>query len=201
MLTLKTLSSIVTASLLLCSVFAEDNPERLHLFILAGQSNMSGRGKITPEDQKAYPNLWVFNRDCKWTPAVDPLHFDSRKCGVGPGRSFGITLLKAKPGWQVGLIPCAVGGTPIDVWDKDKFFKKDKIYPYNNLVKRARTAMASGTLCGVLWIQGETDSITKFQAGKHRKGLVRFIKNLRKDLKAPELPVFIGQIRQLKESR
>ena len=47
---------------------------KLDLFLLVGQSNMAGRGKVEPADQIINPRIWVLNQEQKWSPAVDPLH-------------------------------------------------------------------------------------------------------------------------------
>jgi len=64
--------------------------ENFHLFLLVGQSNMAGRGKVTPADKKAHPRVLMLNKAGQWVPAADPLHFDKpRMVGVGLGKTFG----------------------------------------------------------------------------------------------------------------
>ena len=46
------------------------------LVLLAGQSNMSGRGYLTQEDITEIPGLTAIRRDFKWIPAVDPFNYD-----------------------------------------------------------------------------------------------------------------------------
>ena len=58
----------------------------------------------------------------------------------------------------IGLIPCAVGGSPIEAWQPTKYYEPTKSYPYDDALKRTKTAMQTGTLKGVLWHQGESDS-------------------------------------------
>lgn len=86
------------------------------MFLLAGQSNMAGRGTVTPQDRTPHPRVLMLNQAGEWVPAVDPMHFDKPVAGVGPGRTFGIAIAEANPGVTIGLIPCAVGGSPIDAW-------------------------------------------------------------------------------------
>ena len=45
---------------------------RLALFILAGQSNMSGRAEL-PDDQALDPQIVVFGNDYRWRVAVEPI--------------------------------------------------------------------------------------------------------------------------------
>ena len=84
-----------------------------HLFLLAGQSNMAGRGAIEAEDQVPHPRVLALNAAGEWVPAVAPLHWDKSVAGVGLGRSFGIALAEAEPDITIGLIPAACGGSPI----------------------------------------------------------------------------------------
>ena len=91
-------------------------PEKadFHLYLLAGQSNMAGRGKISSQDKVAHPRVFVLTKANQWEPAVDPLHFDKSVAGVGLGKTFGEVIADANPNVVIGLIPCAVGGSPIE---------------------------------------------------------------------------------------
>ena len=44
----------------------------------------------------------------------------SKLCGYGPGPFFGEQLLKRGLSKRVGLVPCAVGGSSIEEWAKDR---------------------------------------------------------------------------------
>ena len=69
-----------------------------HLFLLAGQSNMAGRGKVTPVDRYPDPNILMLDRDAQWVPATDPVHFDKSVAGVGLGRGFAKGVRKRASG-------------------------------------------------------------------------------------------------------
>jgi hypothetical protein len=59
--------------------------KKVHIYLLAGQSNMAGRGKPEEIDTLTDPNIWMFNKEEKWVPAREPLHFDKPAViGVGP---------------------------------------------------------------------------------------------------------------------
>lgn len=83
----------------------------MELYLLIGQSNMAGRGKVDEESKQIHPRVFMLNKDGQWVPATDPLHFDKPSAGVGPGLAFGKALAEAAPEVRIGLIPCAVGGT------------------------------------------------------------------------------------------
>src|SRR5690348_16838983 len=66
------------------------------IYLLMGQSNMAGRGKVEAEDQPNDPRLLVFDRDGKWATAAEPLHWDKPKiAGVGPGLAFAKAMAAA----------------------------------------------------------------------------------------------------------
>ena len=60
-----------------------------HIFILMGQSNMSGYGKLLPEDSVPVQNIYSIPTICEnvfeWKPAAHPLHnrLGSDRFGLG----------------------------------------------------------------------------------------------------------------------
>lgn len=188
-----------------CAVFAADPAgvllparEKLHLFLLAGQSNMAGRGArkdLTPTEAAPDPRVLALNTESAWQPAVDPLHWDKREAGVGPGKFFGKLIAAKNPGVTVGLIPTACGGSPITAWAPGQFFAGTKSNPYDDALVRARRAMKDGSLKGILWHQGESDASPQ-NASLYEKRLVELIARFRTDLNTPNLPFIIGQLGQ-----
>jgi len=161
--------------------------ERFHLYLLMGQSNMAGRGKIEAEDQTPHPRVLTLDSNGVWQPAVEPVTHDKPQVlGVGPGVSFGKTMAQKYPDATIGLVPCAFGGTPLKRWQKDGDL-------YSNAVYRAKLAMKTGTLKGVLWHQGESDS-TPALAKTYGERLDQMIRDLRADLDSPNLPFVAGQL-------
>ncbi len=170
--------------------------ENFHLFLLVGQSNMAGRGKVAEEDQTPHPRVLMLSKNSRWTPAVDPLHFDKPGiAGVGLGRSFGLKIAEANPQITVGLIPCAVGGSPISAWEPGQHYRATNSHPYDDAIKRAKTAMKAGTLKGILWHQGESDSNPE-SAPLYEKNLHALIARFRRELNAPNVPFLVGQLGQ-----
>ena len=162
--------------------------KNFHLFLLIGQSNMAGRGKMEDIDRAPHPRVWKLNRAGDWTAAVAPLHFDKPKiAGTGLGGAFGRTLADDNPDIHIGLIPCAVGGTRISQWKKDGEL-------YANAIARTRTAMQRGVLKGVLWHQGEGDAGSEQAVEDYIRQLTRLVHNLRTDLQTPAIPFIAGQL-------
>ncbi|MGI8671521.1 MAG: sialate O-acetylesterase, partial [Luteitalea sp.] len=104
--------------------------DAFHLFLLVGQSNMAGRGKVDAADTAARPSILMLDQARSWVPAVDPMHFDKPVAGVGLGRSFAARVLDVEHAVTVGLIPAAVGGSPIDAWQPGVFYEPTKSHPW-----------------------------------------------------------------------
>ena len=162
-----------------------------HLYLLIGQSNMAGRGKVAKEDQTAHPRVLKLDKQDRWVPAVDPLHFDKPMAGVGPGLSFGKALAEADAKVQIGLIPCAAGGSPITVWKKGAAWRQTRSKPYDEALRRVAIARERGVLKGILWHQGESDSNPK-AAPLYAERLDDLIARLRKDLGVPNAAFLVG---------
>jgi hypothetical protein len=186
-------------------VHAQENNSRkkdstFELYLLIGQSNMAGRGMISAEfaDQGA-PGLFMLNKENNWVPARHPLHFDKPTvAGVGPGLSFGITMAAQNPAHNIGLIPCAVGGTSINVWKPGGFDAATNTHPYDDMLLRLQAAQKTGRLKGVLWLQGESDSSPEKSPGYIQK-LAILIEQIRLAADDPSLPFVAGELGRFKE--
>jgi hypothetical protein len=173
--------------------------DKFHLFLLAGQSNMAGRGKVAEEDKTVHPRVFTLNKDNQWAPAIDPIHFDKPAAGVGPGRAFGVTLADQDPSTAIGLIPCAAGGSPISTWEPGGYHDQTKSRPYDDAVKRTKIAMRRGTLKAILWHQGESDSLPE-KAAVYEQKLHALIRRFREELQSPDLPFLCGQLGRFPDS-
>ncbi|KAI7991221.1 putative carbohydrate esterase [Camellia lanceoleosa] len=175
---------------------SQDNNK--NIFILAGQSNMSGRGGINnvtwdgvvPPQCQPNPAILRLSSGLNWVEASEPLHKDidvNVTCGVGPGMVFANTVLNNKDssiGGVVGLVPCAIGGTKISEWGRGTPL-------YNQLVSRASAALQDGgSIQALLWYQGESDTVSPEDAALYKGRLERFFMDLRDDLQSPLLPIF-----------
>jgi hypothetical protein len=173
--------------------------ENFHLFLLVGQSNMAGRGKVTADDRKPHPRVLMLNKSGQWAPAVDPIHFDKPgMVGVGIGKTFGAVVAEKNPGITVGLIPCAHGGSPISSWQPGQYYRPTRGHPWDDAIRRAKAAMKKGTLKGILWHQGESDS-RKGLAEIYEAKLHDLVARFRMALGAPEVPFIAGQMGIFKE--
>ena len=180
------------------SVRPPEPARRMQIFLLAGQSNMAGRGAVEPEDRVVVPRVLMLDRAGQWVPATEPMHFDKPIAGVGPGRAFGIAVAERDSTIVVGLVPVAVGGTSITWWEPGAQDPATKAFPYDDAIRRARIAVADGELAGILWHQGEGDSNAQAAPG-YAERLRVLIERFRTDLGAPNVPFIVGQLGQFPE--
>ena len=157
--------------------------KHMHLYLLIGQSNMAGRGRVEPQDKETHPRVYTFDATDRWIPAVDPLHFDKPIAGVGPGLTFGKRMAASAPLAVIGLIPCAAGGSPITAWRPGAYWHQTDSHPYDIAIRRTRLAQQDGVLKGILWHQGESDANQK-DANRYLERLADLIHGLRSDLDA-----------------
>jgi len=165
--------------------------QSFHIYLLMGQSNMVGRDTRGLESQVENSRILSLNADGQWVVARDPLHFSDGRIppGIGPGTSFAREMLKTDPKITIGLVPCAVGGTPLRRWTKGKGGDL-----YEKAVERARLASQTGVIEGVLWHQGETDTTKQQNADSYEARLTQMFQDLRQDLGLPNLPIVVGQL-------
>jgi len=154
---------------------------------------MAGRGAVEAQDTVPNRHVLRLNPAGQWEVAKDPLHFDKPVAGVGPGLAFGQAMAAQDTSVTIGLIPCAVGGSGIDTWVPGAYFDGTKTHPYDDALARARTALAAGTLAGIIWHQGESDT-SPDKSVEYAPKLVALIERLRADLHAPNVPFVAGQL-------
>ena len=179
---------------------------RLRLFLLAGQSNMSGYSSLPERQSSPHPRILVFGNDYRWrlgtepvdaaTGQVDPVSED-RDAGFGPSMAFARALVAAQPDAAIGLIPCAKGNTTIADWARN--LSEDTLS--GSCLKRARAASPMGEIAGLLFFQGESDAADPLRypgrartAAGYAAAFAAFVEALRADLGEPLLPVVFAQI-------
>ena len=160
------------------------------IYLLAGQSNMAGRGRMSEAPVISTANVLKFDTNDTWTAATEPVHWDGGRGGFGPGLAFGRAMADASPGRTVALVPCAVGGSALAQWMPGKIH-------YTNAVARVRKAMRDGTLKGIIWHQGEADSWRATSSESYGGRLATMVRTLRKDLGAPDVPFVAGEVSQI----
>ncbi|MBE7170882.1 MAG: sialate O-acetylesterase [Williamsia sp.] len=173
---------------------AQSRPDsNFYVYLLMGQSNMAGRGAITEVYQNEQsPRVWMLNKEGAWVQARHPLHFDKPAVvGVGPGLAFGIKMAEAHPGANIGLVPCAVGGTAIERWEPGAYDASTNTHPYDDALLRIRAAMNKGVIKGVIWHQGESNAS---RPEGYMEKLIALIERVRKEVGNPSLPFVAGEL-------
>ncbi|GDY13200.1 acetylxylan esterase [Planctomycetota bacterium] len=187
---IKFLACLCCLAVPLTSGLAQEEPvlpdqDHFLIFLLIGQSNMAGRGKVEDQDRQAHPRVLTLSKDDAWIPAIDPIHFDKSKAGVGLGLTFGKTVAEALPGYHIGLVPCAVGGTSLTAWIDPNGKLLSEAY------RRCKLAQGKGKLAGILWHQGESGPT----AAVYPAMFTSFAEQLRKDLAGGKpVPLVIGTL-------
>jgi hypothetical protein len=143
-------------------------------------------------------------RDDHWYVARHPLHLvgDARtfrgadNAGVGSGLAFAEALLARDPKTRIGLIPCAVGGSSIDRWQKGARLYDEALR--RALLAQQQAAPAGGVIRGALWLQGEADA-TDERIGAYAGKLHQLVDDLRADLRNSRLVFIAATIGELRE--
>jgi hypothetical protein len=155
----------------------------IHSFLLIGQSNMAGRGHFGEVEPLPNDRQFVM-RNGRWQPLFTPVNPDRPFSGVCLGESFAYDYAADFPDRQVGLVPCADGGTQISQWAKGSLL-------YDHAVMMASLASRTSSLDALLWHQGETDCAAD-RYPLYEERLVKLIADLRRDLSMPDIPFIMG---------
>ena len=193
------------------SVIGLPPKEKLHIYLLIGQSNMQGEGKdgynATLDAQ--HPRLLKFGsreglESTFLTGGHRLTHPASNATTIGMGVEFGKTLLASgsDPEVVICLINHALGSTAIQWWmpdTPDGVTNHVRQYMlYNEAVQRVTAASSYGVIKGVLWHQGEYNSNNNTtpdpEPALYGAYLNTLIDNLRNDLGNPGLPFICGKL-------
>lgn len=176
-------------------VYIKQLPKKANfwIFIMAGQSNMAGRGFVEPKDTIPSPRVYTLDKENNWIIAKEPLHFyEPSMTGLDCGLSFGKELSsRLNDSIFIGLIPCAVGGSSVEQWLGDSLFREVKLL--TNFTERTKFASKYGTIKGILWHQGESNA-NKEQSKNYKDNLESLFEKFRIIAQNDSLPIFIGEI-------
>ncbi|CAI8764563.1 sialate O-acetylesterase [Chryseobacterium sp. IT-36CA2] len=155
----------------------------IHSFLMIGQSNMAGRG-YTKEVPPIFDEQIKMQRNGLWQIMAEPINFDRPNSGVGLASSFTASWRLDNKQDEIGLIPCADGGTSLDDWAVGGAL-------FENAVSQAKLAQRTSEIKGILWHQGENDCSPE-KAEQYQEKFAIIINTLRKELNIPEVPLIIG---------
>jgi hypothetical protein len=154
----------------------------IHSVLLIGQSNMAGRGfkdEVPPIENERIKVLV----NGRWQNMFFPVSKDRPFAGISLAESFADEYSKSH-NVDVGLIPCADGGTYLDQWMPGELL-------FDHAVLQAKLALRTSEITAVLWHQGEADCQPELYPLYEEKCLYIF-NSLRKELCLYDIPVLVG---------
>ena len=193
---------------------AEVDPN-FYIYICFGQSNMEGNAEWEAQDvgnvDERFQMLATCNFDNpkrtlgNWYKAECPIVNPVGK--LGPSDYFGRTMVQELPDKKIGVIAVAMGGSPIEMFDKDLYEQKYKenynewwaqiarnYYgenPYGRIIEMAKKAQEVGVIKGILLHQGETNNGQEDWPDKVKKIYKDMLKDL--GLRASDVHIFVGE--------
>jgi len=208
------IKSTVLFILLIIPVLAKSQDPDFHIYLLFGQSNMEGAGAIQIQDVTGVDSRFqvIGAVNCtgsrsftlgQWYTATPPIV----RCytGLGIADYFGRTMVEELPSHiKVGVVPVAVGGCDIGLFDKVNYatyvtsapqWMKDIITeyggnPYGRLIQVAKLAQQNGVIKGILFHQGETNTGNTDWKNKVKQ----VVENIKNDLELDDIPFLAGEM-------
>lgn len=168
-----------------------DSDAPIYSFLMVGQSNMAGRGKLDGAPILSDSRCLTM-RMGRWQAMTEPVNLDrspfpgfGAQSGAGPAPRFA-QLYAEIFDRRVGLIPCADGGTCIDQWAPGSIL-------FDHAVFQAKLAMRTSKLSGILWHQGEADCKKMEDVLAYPEKFLCTMKAFLQQL-GEDLPIVIGEL-------
>ncbi len=192
-----------------------DVDPNFHIYLCFGQSNMEGNAQWEAVDNDVDARFQMlattdFNNPKRtlgnWYTANCPIVSPVGK--LGPTDYFGRTMVAAMPtNVKIGVVAVAMGGSPIEMFDKDKYEQKLKdnptewwaqisknhygSNPYGRLIEMGKKAQESGVIKGILLHQGCSNCGNPEWPNMVKKIYNDMLADL--NLNAEEVPLFVGE--------
>ena len=218
---------LLTTMMLLCTLMgakAEVDPN-FYIYICFGQSNMEGNADWEVQDEGVdprfqmlatcnFPERSVKGDNTKKIPARQIGNWYTAECPIvspvgklGPTDYFGRTMVKELPDKKIGVIAVAMGGSPIEMFDKDLY--KDKMKgnenewwaqlatryyggnPYGRIIEMAKKAQQVGVIKGILLHQGCSNCGDAKWPGMVKKIYMDMLHDL--GLRASDVHIYVGE--------
>lgn len=170
---------------------------QVDLVILAGQSNLAGRAVATvavpgqaavDEQIRFYYEVTntaggFFDSSGQTFGPLQPWRLNASTDNFGPEISLGRGLAEVAQG-DVALIKYAVGGSDIARWQPGAVDYQQLVASVADGVDELTTAGMHVNLLGLVWLQGESDTINSSRAAAYAANLRGFIWSFRSDMNA-----------------
>ena len=209
---------LLSIVLFLCSIAGAQGAvdPNFHVFICFGQSNMEGNAQWESQDVGNVDERFQMLATCdfsspnrklgNWYKATCPIVSPVGK--LGPSDYFGRTMVANLPNHKIGVIAVAMGGSPIEMFDKDKYQQKmkgnegewwaqlaTKYYggnPYGRIIEMAKKAQKVGVIKGILLHQGCSNCGDPNWPNMVKKIYEDMLNDL--GLQAADVPLFVGEV-------
>ncbi len=193
------------------------------VYLLGGQSNMQGIGKLKNlplADKPELKNVFFFQGGKFEVYEINKTKTSARKGEFGPELGFSKLMTESTPDKSIYLIKYHASGQPLHHgWNGNKWVGgkpakgRRNFYPgtkqgdpntgnlYATMTKKYKAGIKSLTdaghtpvVKGFLWMQGEQDSKNEVSAGSYDVSLKRLITRMKQDLGLEKLPFVFGQV-------
>ncbi|MEL6180820.1 MAG: sialate O-acetylesterase [Myxococcota bacterium] len=186
-------------------------PNRVKVYVLAGQSNMNGHGFLerlpkpwTPSQPELPVRIHWERSSRRWDAGklhtlepLGPASLLPRR--FGPELSLGERLAERHPDVPIVLLKYAMHWTNLHRdWRPGPKGQGTMYRRMLHIVHQGLHAIREEgnepELVAMFWMQGERDAAEQYSAQHYRTNLERFIHRVRDDLDAPHMTVVVGQI-------
>jgi hypothetical protein len=214
----KTIGCYGPILLVMCCALASQAKTAVPVFLLSGQSNMTGYAPtsgLTADQMKTVANVKIY-MDLVWEGDATKLRkwltlgpgFGSNANNIGPELYLGRTLSDSFPTTKIALIKCSSGSTYLGKasdWLPPSSNNGTGGTLYQRMVSSINTALNSFNTAfdtslytprwaGFVWLQGEFDAQDINLSNAYKTNLTNLIKDIRSQLKVSDLPVIIPMI-------
>ena len=211
---MKRLSTILLFLTVSCWAMAEVDPN-FYIYICFGQSNMEGNAMWEAQDVGNVDPRFQMLATCNFTNPKRTLgNWYTAECPIvspdgklGPTDYFGRTMVKELPDKKIGVIAVAMGGSPIEMFDKDLYEQKLKENPnewwaqlakrhyggnpYGRIIEMAKKAQEVGVIKGILLHQGCSNNGDPKWPDMVKKIYKDMLRDL--GLRASDVHIFVGE--------
>ncbi|MDP0490411.1 MAG: sialate O-acetylesterase [Verrucomicrobiota bacterium JB023] len=176
---------------------AADLSAEARVFLMAGQSNMSGAGlwkELKESEKKPTAGVQIWHKG-QWQDIGPGVSANEGR--FGPELSFGREMKEAFPEDDIYLIKTAAGGTSMykhwKVWDGQGPLLKRFLKTANAALENLEDEGIEYSIEGMIWMQGESDA-AQGQGAVYEESLLKFIQAMRKEFDVREMPFVMGRI-------
>ncbi len=178
----------------------------IRVFIMAGQSNMSGTANPLVSELPAnildsVPNIIIkVNGDVNYNWQALKPGLGATPHNFGPELTFGQDASAYFRGDKIAIIKFSVGGTTLNEDWRPPSSGGAVGWLYTNFINDVTSALDTLTknylveIMGVCWMQGEYDALDKTKANNYQSNLGNFISDVRTQLNKSQLPFVVGMI-------